>query len=173
MAEYAVDERGVEDQPDALARTIDLTTISIGAIGWGAIASIGAALRLFQLGGSTLSATEARKAFDAWSLIHGATEGPNRALDETAPTGLLLRSGAFFLFGDSDTTARVVSALLGIGLILLIWSIRDLLSELRALSAAALVALSPTLVYASRTVNEEIVGLFMATALIVAVFRLG
>ena len=173
MAEYAIDERGADELPNPLTRTIDLTRVSVSAVAWVVITVIGAALRLFQIGASSLSADESRKAFDAWSLIHGATEGPNRAPDETAPTGLLLRAASFFLFGDSDTTVRVVSALLGIGLILLIWSIRDLLGDLRALAAAALIALSPTLVYASRTVNEEIVALFMGTALIVSVFRLG
>lgn len=173
MAEFAVDERGVDDTTYPLSKTVDLTRVSVSAVAWIAIMMVGAGLRLFQLGNSTLSVDEARKAFDGFSLIYGATEGPNRAVDETAPTGLLLRSLSFFLFGDSDTTARIVSALLGIGLIMLVWSIRDLLGNLRALSAAGLIALSPTLVFASRTVNDEIVGLFMGMALITCVFRLG
>jgi uncharacterized protein (TIGR03663 family) len=173
MAELSAEQRPDLFPRRGLSATINLAQITWLTVAWAAVMVAGAGLRLFQLGAESLSPTEAQKAFDAWSLVRGATEGPYREPSHTSPTGLLLRSFSFFLFGDSDTTTRVISALLGIGLIALIWSIRDLLGDLRALGAAALVALSPTMVFESRIVNEEIVSLFFGFLLVVTVFRIG
>ena len=140
-------ELSAEQRPDLIPRrgldaTINLAQVSWSSIAWVSVLVVGAALRLFQLGSSSLSPTEARKAFDTWSLVNGATEGPYRDPSHVAPAGLMLRTLLFFLFGDSDTTVRLVSALAGVALIALIWSARDLIGDLRALSAAGLVALS-------------------------------
>ena len=173
MAELSAEQRPDLFPRRGLSTTINLAQITWLTVAWAAVLVAGAGLRLFQLGAASLSPTEAQKSFDAWSLMRGATEGPYREPSHTGPTGLLLRSFAFFLFGDSDTTVRIISALLGIGLIALIWSIRDLLGDLRALGAAALVAISPTMVFQSRIVNDEIVSLFFGFLLVVTVFRLG
>jgi uncharacterized protein (TIGR03663 family) len=173
MADVTADSQAGTTGGIGLSRTINLAQVSWMTIAWVAILVAGSALRLFQLGLATLSASEARKAYDAWSLVYGNTEGVHNDLTKTQPTGLLLRALSFFLFGDSDTNVRIPSALLGIGLIVLVWSIRDLLGEWRALGAAALVALSPTVVYASRTANEEIDALFFGVLLVVTIFRFG
>lgn len=173
MAELSVEQRPDLTPRRGLSATINLAQVSWLTIAWVAVIITGAGLRLFQLGASSLSAAEARKAFDAYSLFYGATEGPFREPSQVAPAGLLLRSFAFFLFGDSDTTVRIVSAVLGIGLIALIWSIRDLIGDLRSLGAGALVALSPTVVFASRTVNDEIISLFFGVLLATTIVRMG
>ena len=167
MADVTAESQSGTTGGIGLSRTINLAQISWMTIAWVAVLLAGAAIRLFQIGLATLSATEARKAYDAWSLVYGNTEGVHNDLTKTQPTGLLLRALSFFLFGDSDTNVRIPSALLGIGLIVLVWSIRDLLGEWRALGAAALVALSPTVVYASRTANEEIDALFFGVLLVI------
>ncbi len=171
MADAVAEE--LIDQPSntGLSRTIDLTRVSWMTLSWIVVFLIGSVLRLFQLGLATLSPIESVKAWEAWSLVYGGTEGVHSSIDKTAPTGLLLRSCAFFLFGDTDTTVRIPSAILGIGLIVLIWSIRDIMGEWRALAAGMLVAVSPTLMLASRTVNDEIIGLFFGTLLLITIFR--
>jgi uncharacterized protein (TIGR03663 family) len=171
-------ELSAEQRPDLVSRrglsaTINLAQVTWMSIAWVAVLTIGAGLRLFQIGAASLSPTEGQKAFDAWSLVYGATEGPYREPSHVAPAGLLMRAFSFFLFGDSDTTVRLISALIGVALIAMIWSIRDLLGDLRALGGATLVALSPTVVFASRTVNDEIVSLFFGFLLFITVFRLG
>jgi uncharacterized protein (TIGR03663 family) len=171
-------ELSAEQRPDLVTRggldaTINLARITWATVAWFAVLAAGSGLRLFQIGASSLSPDEARRAFDAWSLVYGATEGPYREPSHVAPAGLLLRAFSFFLFGDSDTTVRIVSALLGIGLIALIWSIRDLLGQMRALAAAALVAVSPILVFGGRTANDQIVTLFFAFLIAILVFRIG
>jgi hypothetical protein len=63
-------ELSAEQRPDLIPRrglsaTINLAQVSWLTIAWFAVLAAGAGLRLFQLGASSLSATEARKAFDA------------------------------------------------------------------------------------------------------------
>jgi uncharacterized protein (TIGR03663 family) len=173
MAELSAEQRPDLLRQGGLDATINLARVTWVTIAWAAVLVAGAGLRLFQLGAASLSPDEARRAFDAWSLVYGATEGPYREPSHVDPAGLLLRAFSFFLFGDSDTTVRIVSALLGIALIVLIWSIRDLLGEIRALAAAALVSLSPTLVFGSRNANDEVVSLFFGFLIAILVFRIG
>ena len=156
-----------------LARTIDLTRVTWMSVAWVAVFLVGSALRLYQIGLASLSANEAGRAWDSWALFRGNTEGVHNELSTTNPTGLLMRTFAFFLFGDTDTTVRIPSAIAGIGLIVLVWSVRDLIGEWRAVSVAALLAISPTAMFASRSVNGEIFGLFFGTLLFVTIFRFG
>src|SRR4051812_7669123 len=104
MADMTVDRQTEPTGGIGLSRTINLTQVSWMTISWIAVLVCGAALRLFQLGLSTLSSNEAQKAYDAYSLVYGSTEGVHNDLSKTAPTGLLMRALSFFLFGDSDTT---------------------------------------------------------------------
>lgn len=173
MAELSVDQQPTPIASRGLSATVNLAQVTWSTLIWWSILAIGSAIRLFQIGALSLSPEEARKAFDSWSLFYGATEGPYREPTTVEPAGLLLRAITFFLFGTSDTTARILSVFVGVALIGLIWSIRDLLGNMRALGAAALVAVSPTLVFASRTVNEEIITLFFAFLLLVTLFRMG
>jgi len=173
MAELSAEQRPDLVPRRGLSATINLAQVSWISIVWVAVMAVGAGLRLFQIGAASLAPTEAQRAFDSWSLVYGATEGPYREPSHVAPAGLLLRAFSFFMFGDSDTTVRIISALIGITLIALIWSIRDLLGDLRSLGAATLVALSPTVVLASRTVNDEVVSLLFGFLLFITVFRLG
>ena len=155
-----------------LSRTINLAQVTWMTIAWLAVLLVGAALRLFQLGLATLSPPESMKSWQAWALVYGNTEGAHNGLSRTQPTGLLLRALSFFLFGATDTSARIPSALMGIGLIVMIWSVRDLIGEWRAIVAAGLVAISPTAILASRTINEEIAALFFGFLFLITFFRI-
>src|SRR6476661_6525378 len=133
MAELSAEQRPDLVPRRGLSATINLAQVSWISIVWVAVMVVGAGLRLFQLGAASLSPTEAQKAFDSWSLVYGATEGPYREPSHVAPAGLLLRAFSFFMFGATDTTVRIISALIGISLIAMIWSLRDLLGDFRAL----------------------------------------
>ena len=163
----------VEERVSALDRTIDLATISWQAISWVVVMLAAGALRLVQLGDAPLSAVEARLAFEGYSVFRGATNGPYQQISETNPAALLLRTLTTFLFGDGDGSARLPSALLGIGLVALVFAIRRELGPYRALAAATLVALSPTLIFGSRTANDAQVGLFFGMLTVVALIKIG
>jgi uncharacterized protein (TIGR03663 family) len=165
----------VYDDPPVsiLDRTIDLTRISLVTIGAIVAIAVGFALRFAQLNVVALSTSEARHAYEAYSFFRGDTSGPNQALSDTNPAFLVLQAITFFLFGATDVVARTLPALLGGGMVLLAWLLWPFVGKARALGMAALVALSPTLLFASRTADVEIAVAFFALLLVVSFLRIG
>ena len=156
-----------------LDRRLDLGVVTWGAAAWVATVAIAIALRLAGLNVSALAPEEARRAYAAWLLYQGRAPLPGESLPQTAPFFLLLQSLSFFLFGVTDVTARVMPALLGLALVLLIFALRPFVGKAAALGMAVLAAFSPTLVYASRTATPEIVIACLAVLLLVALLRAG
>ncbi|MFL5760209.1 MAG: 6-bladed beta-propeller [Thermomicrobiales bacterium] len=166
-------EHSEQSRPALLDRTIDLTVVNWTAIAWAVIVVFAVAVRFLQLDVWALSPDEAHRAFNAWSLFRGAASDPGRSIPNTAPLLTVLQAFAFFLFGATDSVARVMSALLGLGLVLLIAGLRPYVSRAGTIGMAALAALSPTLVYASRVVDPAIGVAFGAMLLLVSLLRLG
>jgi uncharacterized protein (TIGR03663 family) len=162
-----------QSRPALLDRSIDLTVVSWAAIAWVVIIAVAIAMRFASLDVFALSPDEAHRSFDAWSLFRGAASDPGRDIPNTAPLLTLMQSFAFFLFGATDAVARVMAAFLGLGVVLLIAGLRPYVSRSATIGMAALAALSPTLVYASRVADPTIAVAFSAMLLVVALLRLG
>lgn len=79
-------------------------------------------------------------------------------------------AGMFALFGDSDLVGRIVPALLGSLMVLLVWPIYRLgyLEKGGALIAALFLAISPDMVYFSRFLRNDIFIAFFTLLLLVA-----
>ena len=153
-------------------------TIDLGVVTWVTIlallAGIGAvALRLTDLDVWALSPSEAKHAYEAFALYQGRSLEPGADLPETAPLLLILQALGFFLFGTTDAIARVMPALVGVALVPLVWSLRLFVGRYAALGMSILVALSPTLVYASRTGEPEIIVAGSTLATVAAMLRIG
>jgi uncharacterized protein (TIGR03663 family) len=76
------------------------------------------------------------------------------------PLLLHLTAAGFALFGDSDFTARLWPALLGALCVLAPWAFRRRIGRPGALCAAAMFCFSPTLMYYSRFMRNDIPLLF-------------
>lgn len=63
---------------------------------------------------------------------------------------------SFYLFGDSDFTARIVPAFFGVAMILIIYPLRKVIGTTGFLVSAAFFAFSPTFVYYSRFLRHDI-----------------
>jgi len=124
-----------------------------------------AALRFAALGQWPLLSGEATQAWGPWHLLQG---GRPESLDYSP----LLFSGNlvnFAFFGASDAIARLWPALFGTLLVLLPYFLRDRLGRWGALVASSLLALSPTLLYFSRTLDGSIVAVVAALGLLVTI----
>jgi uncharacterized protein (TIGR03663 family) len=79
-------------------------------------------------------------------------------------------AGMFALLGDSDLVARIVPALLGTLMVLLVWPIYRLgyLGKRSALIAALFLAISPNMVYFSRFLRNDIFIAFFTLLFLVA-----
>jgi uncharacterized protein (TIGR03663 family) len=142
--------------PSVLDRPIDLSAIHWSAIVSLAVAVAAAGLRFAQLDHLALSPDEAHRSYDAWIFFRGASADPGQEIANTSPVVLLLQSFAFFLFGTTDVTVRIVPALLGFGLVLLTAGLRPFVGTATTVGMAALAAVSPALLFASRTAEPQI-----------------
>ena len=166
-----VDDRVAE--PSILDRPLDLARVTWGTVAWVGAAALAVAFRFANLDVWALSPDEARRAFDAWALHLGRPPLPGQDLPDTAPLFLLLQALGFFLFGTTDAVARVVPALLGLGMLGLVAALRPFAGRDAALGMALLVAGSPVLVFSARLASPEILVAFLALLRVVAVLRSG
>jgi uncharacterized protein (TIGR03663 family) len=138
--------------------------VTIETAGYMGLALLAAALRLYQLGAAPLSAHEAGEAMAAWRLVHPGLAPPT-------PASPLLFGVMAFLFAianASDGAARLLPALVGSALVLTPALFRQWLGRGGALMAAALLALSPSMIYASRLASSEVLALFCGVVLVAA-----
>src|SRR5579883_289633 len=82
-----------------------------------------------------------------------------------------LNALVYFLLGVTDATARVAPALFGTILVGLPYFLRDRLGRTGAIAAAALLAVSPTILYYSRFIRHDIYQIFFMLLLVIATFR--
>lgn len=156
-----------------LDRAIEVRGVSWLAVAWVVVLAGAVALRLSRLDLWALAPREARMAFDAWLLYQGRPAPTGEAIPAVGPLPLLLDGFSFFLFGVTDATFRLTDALIGIAIVPLALALRPVVGRWGAFGMALLAAISPTLVYASRTGDGEIVAAALAFGLVVALVRLG
>jgi hypothetical protein len=169
---------GVMSAEPALPSVLDRVVPLVGAtpwqtLGWVATFAIAVAMRLLRLDGWALDADEAAWAYDAWALFRGQSPVAGGSIPDAGALLLLLEGIGFFLFGTSDVIARLVPALAGLAIVALPLALRRWVGGPAALGMAALAAISPTLVYASRVVSPEIVIAALALAAVACIVRLG
>jgi streptogramin lyase len=143
------------------------------AIGWVVTLAAALALRLPRLDTVALDADESARAYAAWILFRGQPPASGEAIPDQGAAFLLLEGFAFFLFGATDVVARIVPVLAGLTLVLLPLAFRRWLGAPAVLGSAVLVAISPSLVVASRVVSPEVVIAALLLAGVTVLVRLG
>src|SRR5699024_4989794 len=118
-----------------------------------------------------LSENEGKWAYDAWTLFTGHPLPAGESLPETSPLLLILEAVSYFIFGVTDAIARLAPALLGIGMIALVLALRPFVSRAALVGMVILTAISPTLVFASRTAEPAIAVAFSGLLLAVSLMR--
>lgn len=164
---------GIHRNSDLLDRPV--ATLSIG---WFAIASsvalaVAFLLRFILLDAYVLTPRESAWAYDAWSFYLGKPIPGGESLPLVAPLFLILEALVFFLFGVTDAIARTLPALTGLGVVALIPGLRPFFSRSMIIGMMVLAAISPTLVFASRTVDPAILIAFFALLAVVSTLRSG
>lgn len=156
-------EGGTREAPQTsvLDRSISLESLSWMSIGWAAAVFVGFLLRVSNYSAWPLSLAEGRLASNALAVSQG---GNLPASASTTPLPTSLTALALFLFGSSDGIVRIVPLLAGLGTLVLIAWLRPFTGRGAALATAAMVAISPTLVAASRHATEG--GLLVLSSLL-------
>ncbi len=160
-------------QANPLDRRMDF-----GRFGWLGLATllaigIGAALRFIKLDAYALTAREGAWAHHGWTLFTGRPLPTGEELPIVSPLFLLMQGTTFFLFGVTDAIARSLAAVVGVGLILLVLTLRPVVGRWATFGMVLLAAVSPTLVYASRTVDPAILVAFCTFLAVICVIQAG
>lgn len=136
---------------------------------WVILLLLAAALRLVGLGTAPLSSDEAVQALAAYQTTHGGGIPP----EARTISPLLFHANVllFALFRGGDGLARLIPALCGVGLALTPLLLRQYLGRWGALGSGFMLALSPTLLAPSRTLDGSIPAALGVMLLVGAVAR--
>lgn len=152
--------------------------LDLARFGWFGVAAIVIAVtaigfRFTQLDAYVLNAREGEWALDAWSLYTGKPLPAGQDLPTVSPLFLLLESAMFFLFGVTDAIARSLPAIVGLGIVALTFAFRPFVSRAGVIGMALLTAISPSLTFASRTIDPAILIAFLGMLAVIAALRAG
>lgn len=128
-----------------------------------------ATTRLEGLGRKPYHHDESIHALHSYQLYRG--EGWQYDPVYHGPVVYYFNAVAYFLFGDSDYTGRVMPAIFGIILVLMALALAPELGVLEALYGAAFIALSPTLYYFSRFVRDDVYSACWAMMMVLGYLR--
>jgi predicted membrane-bound mannosyltransferase len=146
---------------DRLTRPVYVVTAE--HLGWSVVAVYTVMTRLVALGARPLDPDEARRAIAALAIAKHGLGG----VHESWIT--MLQGWIFAELGAHDATARIVVALCGLILVASGFAMRPYLGRAGALAFAAMLALSPSVTYFSRTGSTVIASAaFMVIAIAIA-----
>ena len=127
------------------------------------------ALRLWGLGDRAMSHDESLHALYSWKLYAG--QGYQHDPMMHGPFLFFANALTYYLFGVSDFTARLVPALFGAVLVVLPYFLRKWMGRLGALAAAVILTLSPSFLYYSRYIRNDIYIAVWSVLMVIALFR--
>lgn len=137
---------------------------------WIGLILLAIVLRLYDLGSRPFHHDESQDAYFSYTaskdffsyaydpLLHG-------------PFRFFLTAGVYKAFGDSDFTARLAPAAMGVIVVALPYLLRRRLGSIAAFVAGVAFAIGPSYLYFSRFAREDIYFAALSLGLIVAVFR--
>ena len=131
-----------EHQHGGLNRSINLATVPVELIVWITIAIVALGTSLIGRTNWPLSPEESVIARDAWAWLQG---NDLSAAADSHPAIVQLTTFMFFLFGDTDFTARLVPLIGGIAMLGVLYWLRSWFGAVPAISIAAIWAISPVM----------------------------
>jgi hypothetical protein len=163
----AVSER--ERGTSLLDRPVDLAAIPVQWVAWAAVLVVGLSIRLVGRTNWPLSPDESAVARDAYALVQGGDLSDAAAAQ---PALVQLTALMFFLFGDTDYTARLVPLIAGLTVVTVLFWSRRWFGNLPALSAAMLWSVSPVMTMSSMRLDGGVVLVLTNLIILVLVFAL-
>ena len=125
--------------------------------------------RFYDLGTRVMSHDESLHTYFSWLLYRG--QGYQHTPMMHGPFQFHFLALIYFLFGVSDFTARIPTALFSIAIVWMVWYWRKYLGKWGMIVAAILMVISPYMLYYGRYVrNESFVG-FSGILLLYAILR--
>ena len=137
--------------------------------GYGSLLLTAIVMRLWDLGARAMHHDESLHALYSWNLFTGRGYEHNPMMH--GPFQFEANAALFFAFGDSDFTARLLYALVGTALVAMPFMFRSRLGRSGALFTAALLTVSPAMLYFSRFARNDILMAAWALGLVISMWR--
>ena len=141
-------ESGTRSGPLAFALTVESALYVV-------LIAVAALTRFWDLGKRALHHDESLHTYYSWVL----SQGNEFRHDPLMHGPFLFETNAlvYLLFGDSDTTSRILPALAGVLIVASPWLLRapELLGRVGALTASLLFLISPTFLYYTRYIRHD------------------
>lgn len=125
--------------------------------------------RLYMLEPRVMSHDETSHTYFSWLYYKG--EGYSHDPVTHGPLQFHLVALSYFLFGDTDTTARIPAALFSIATVAFMWAYRRYLGRAGTLVAALFLTISPFMLYYGRYVRNEAFVAFFGVVMLWSVLR--
>jgi uncharacterized protein (TIGR03663 family) len=162
--------RGEDTRQSWLDRPLSsLITVSWETTIWIGIFLTGIVTRFYELGTRAMSHDESLHALYSYYLYANGNYDHNPMMH--GPFLFHANALMYFLFGDNDFTARIVPALFGLGALAMIYALRPYLGRTGAIAAGILVLVSPSLLFHSRYIRNDIYIAFATLVWVFGAFR--
>ncbi len=138
-------------------------------VAWAAILILAVVTRFYELGARGMSHDESLHAVYSHELYRSGSYQHNPMMH--GPFLFHANALIYYLFGVSDATSRVMPALAGIGAIGMAWFYRRWLGRLGALFAGLMLLVSPSLLFHSRYIRNDIYIVLIAMVWVYGIFR--
>lgn len=138
-----------------LDRPLSAIGVSTEVLAYAGMAVIAAIMRFWDLGARAMHHDESLHVLYSWYLYAG--RGYQHDPMMHGPFQFHANTLIYFLFGDTDFTARILYAAFGTALVLLPFLLRGFIGKTGALVTAALLVISPTMLYYSRFARNDII----------------
>jgi sugar lactone lactonase YvrE/4-amino-4-deoxy-L-arabinose transferase-like glycosyltransferase len=125
--------------------------------------------RFYMLEPRVMSHDETSHTYFSWLFYKG--NGYAHDPVTHGPLQFHLVALSYFLFGDSDTTARIPAAIFSIATVAFLWNYRRYLGRAGALVAALLLTISPYMLYYGRYVRNEAFVAFFGVVMLWSMLR--
>ena len=158
------------DRPSLLDRPLSaLLRLNWETAAWILLFVLAVISRFYDLGARAMSHDESLHAVYSLDLYRQGSYQHNPMMHGP----LLFHANAFFysIFGVTDATTRIFPALNGIGAIVMAWFFRRWIGRTGALLAAFMFLVSPSLLFHSRYIRNDIYIVFFAMFWVYGMFR--
>ncbi|MGH7838307.1 MAG: hypothetical protein ACREQC_10870, partial [Candidatus Binataceae bacterium] len=145
-----------------------LQVVTVEHLAWLLIGAWTLLTRLIALGARPLTPAEARQALFAFDLINRTNEAGAAGFHPSWSGWLdLISAGIFALCGASDIAARAIFVACGLLLVALAFALRPYVGRAGAIGAGAMLALSPTVTWFSRSATTTLAAVTLGLLTVV------
>lgn len=146
-----------------------LVTVNTETLAWLLLIILAAILRFVDVGARAMSHDESLHTLYSYYLYDNGKYEHNPMMH--GPFLFHANAFAYFLFGDNDTSARFFPVITGIAMVALTWAFRRYIGRAGALVAGVLITISPSLLFHSRYIRDDIYIAFCLMLWIYGAFR--